>query len=69
MKAENIPSKSLYILVVEDNLINQRVASILLSKWGHTFVMAKDGEEAVEQWMKEDFDIVLMDVSETILLK
>ena len=69
MKADNIPSKSLYILVVEDNLINQRVAAILLGKWGHTFVMAKDGEEAVEQWMKEDFDIVLMDVSEIILLK
>jgi CheY-like chemotaxis protein len=34
----------------------------LLKKWGHTFVIANNGEEAVEQWRRSDFDMVLMDV-------
>jgi CheY-like chemotaxis protein len=47
---------------VEDNAVNQRVMVILLTKWGHTSVLANNGEEAVEKVTKEEFDLILMDV-------
>ena len=60
-ESESLP-KCLHILVAEDNAVNQRVMVILLKKWGHTAVLANNGEEAVEQAAKEDFDLILMDV-------
>lgn len=61
-KGSESPAKSLNILVAEDNVVNQRVAVILLQKWGHTAVLARNGAEAVEQATKEAFDLILMDV-------
>ena len=52
----------MHVLVAEDNAVNQRVMAILLKKWGHTSVLANNGEEAVKQVTKEDFDLILMDV-------
>lgn len=54
--------KPLRILVAEDNVINQRVATGLLSRLGHSVHIAKDGVEAVEACSREAFDVVLMDV-------
>ncbi|KAH7422381.1 hypothetical protein KP509_12G006200 [Ceratopteris richardii] len=54
--------RSLHILVVEDNIVNQKVAAKLLKKWGHTFVLACNGAEAAEKSTKEVFDLILMDV-------
>ncbi|KAI5064609.1 hypothetical protein GOP47_0021279 [Adiantum capillus-veneris] len=54
--------RSLHILVAEDNVVNQKVVVKLLQKWGHTFVLACNGAEAVEQYTKEAFDLILMDV-------
>lgn len=62
MGPEKSPSKSLHILVAEDNIINQRVAVILLEKGGHTAVLVGNGAEAVEKASKEEFDLILMDV-------
>jgi signal transduction histidine kinase/DNA-binding response OmpR family regulator/HPt (histidine-containing phosphotransfer) domain-containing protein len=57
---------SLRILLVEDNLVNQRLALRLLEKEGHRVVVAIDGRKAVDAWAAADaadpFDIVLMDV-------
>ncbi|MCO5601728.1 hypothetical protein L7F22_055852 [Adiantum nelumboides] len=59
--SENL-GRSLHILVAEDNVVNQKVVMKLLQKWGHTFVLACNGAEAVEQSSKEAFDLILMDV-------
>ncbi|MCO5568546.1 hypothetical protein L7F22_022245 [Adiantum nelumboides] len=59
--SENL-GRSLHILVAEDNVVNQKVVVKLLQKWGHTFVLACNGAEAVEQSSKEAFDLILMDV-------
>jgi CheY-like chemotaxis protein len=48
--------------VAEDNVVNQRVVSGLLSRRGHRVVMVSDGREAVAATEREPFDIVLMDV-------
>jgi len=52
----------LHILLAEDNAVNQRVASRLLEKAGHSVVMAGNGLEALAKLAKETFDLVLMDI-------
>ena len=51
-----------HILVVEDGLVNQKVALDILSRRGHTVVVANNGKEALETLSREAFDLVLMDV-------
>ncbi len=55
-------SRSLSILLAEDNLVNQRVAMTMLGKMGHRITLATNGLEALEQWRQSDFDLILMDV-------
>jgi CheY-like chemotaxis protein len=56
------PRKSLRILVVEDNLVNQRLATRLLEKRGHYVGVAADGKQALSALEKERFGLVLMDM-------
>jgi CheY-like chemotaxis protein/HPt (histidine-containing phosphotransfer) domain-containing protein len=51
------------ILLVDDNLVNRRVADLMLTKAGYEVANATDGEEALEQLEQDGpFDLVLMDV-------
>jgi CheY-like chemotaxis protein len=50
------------VLVVEDNVVNQRVAFGLLTRRGHTVTVANNGLEALAALEREPFDLVLMDV-------
>jgi PAS domain S-box-containing protein len=52
----------LHILLAEDKLINQDYVVSLLSNWGHTVVVANNGEEALAAWTSNSFNLVLMDV-------
>ncbi len=52
----------LQILLVEDNPINQKVATRLLEKAGHTVTIAGNGREALEHVVRDSFHLVLMDV-------
>ncbi len=56
------PLKPLKMLLVEDNPVNQKLATLLLEKRGHSVVVAKNGLEAVERHKSGDFDLILMDV-------
>jgi len=58
--APGIPSRR--ILLVEDNIINQRVAIGMLAKRGHQVTLAQDGAEAVAITERHAFDLVLMDL-------
>ncbi len=50
------------ILLVEDNLVNQAVALGMLQKLqGYDVVVANNGYEALEDYRRGDFDVVLMD--------
>jgi len=53
---------SLRILLAEDNLVNQKLASRLLERRGHTVVVTANGREAVKALEEQGFDLVLMDV-------
>jgi two-component system, sensor histidine kinase and response regulator len=56
------PLPPLKILLVEDSLVNQRLAVGLLTKHGHQVTLAANGREALEQLEAKTFDLVLMDV-------
>ncbi len=55
------------VLVVEDNLINQKLIVRILQKAGHTVAVANDGKEALAALAREDFDVVLMDVQMPVM--
>lgn len=49
------------ILLVEDNPVNQEVASVMLQRLGVTLKIANNGQEALDHVQFESFDLVLMD--------
>ena len=49
-------------LVVEDNLINQRLIQILLQEYNIQVTTASNGLEAVDMTQKKDFDVIFMDI-------
>ena len=62
MLAQDLPSRRLRILVADDNLVNQRLATSLLQRRGHRVTIANNGREALAAIDGETFDAVLMDV-------
>ena len=55
------------ILLVEDNKLNQILATAMLENWGTKVVVAGNGQEAVEILEKNSFDIILMDIQMPIM--
>ena len=55
------PRESQRILIVEDNPVNQRLASLVLQKAGWSYGIANHGGEALELLEKDEYDLVLMD--------
>ena len=51
----------LTVLVVEDNLVNQKVAAALLRRAGYRYELASNGREGYEMAIARDFDAILMD--------
>ena len=51
-----------YVLLVEDNAINQELALELLNNAGILTQVANNGREALDMLQKETFDGILMDV-------
>ena len=49
------------ILLVEDNLINQKVAKNLFEKLGHQVSIADNGKIGIEMALKDHYDIIFMD--------
>ncbi len=55
------------VLLVEDNIVNQRVAVGLLTNRGHHVTLASNGADAIEQLGREAFDLVLMDLQMPVM--
>jgi PAS domain S-box-containing protein len=49
------------ILLVEDNLVNQKVTSTMLTKAGYSCTIAENGIAAIDQYKRKKWDVVLMD--------
>ncbi len=58
----NIPRYEGKVLIVDDNSINQMVATEILEKFGITPDIANDGLESIEMSKKNDYDLILMDI-------
>jgi len=55
---------SVRILLAEDNLVNQKLAKLMLTKAGYQVEVANNGKEALEKFTAspEDFSMIFMDV-------
>jgi CheY-like chemotaxis protein len=56
------PAHAPHILVVDDDVLNQRVMSNLLKRKGWTSAAAHSGNECLEKVAAENFDLVLLDL-------
>lgn len=57
-----VTRRRLSVLVAEDNKLNQRIIAATLGKFGHQSIIVENGEQAVEQVGKGEFDLILMDI-------
>lgn len=55
-------NKNIHVLVVEDNLVNQKVLASYLKLWGFTFDIANHGKEALELLSHNTYSIALIDL-------
>jgi CheY-like chemotaxis protein len=56
------PDSALRVLVVEDNLVNQKVTTKMLERLGHEVELAGNGREALESLSRRSCDLVFMDL-------
>ncbi|CAH8199623.1 aerobic respiration two-component sensor histidine kinase ArcB [Vibrio aestuarianus] len=56
------PQRSLNIFMVEDIELNVTVARSLLESLGHTVSVAMTGEEALQMFVPEEYDLVFLDI-------
>jgi len=65
---ERVATEGLRVLLVEDNRVNQMLATRLLEKWGHMVTLAVNGQEAVDRLCGgEHYDVVLMDMQMPVM--
>ncbi len=55
------PASQRRVLLVDDNVVNQKVASKMLEKMGCRVDVAGNGLEAVESWSRVPYELIFMD--------
>jgi len=66
-KGKGMELKDARILLVEDNLVNQKIVNLSLSKSVNKIDIANNGQEALEQYNANKYDIILMDVKMPVM--
>jgi CheY-like chemotaxis protein len=59
--------KDLKILLVEDNLINQKITLLTLKPLVHSIDTASNGKEAIDKLGTTNFDLILMDIQMPVM--
>jgi CheY-like chemotaxis protein len=59
--------KDLKILLVEDNLINQKITLLTLKPLVHSIDTASNGKEALDRFGTNSFDLILMDIQMPVM--
>jgi signal transduction histidine kinase/ActR/RegA family two-component response regulator len=60
-------NRPLHILIVEDNLLNQKFAVTTLERANHMVDIAENGKNAVEKFKTTPYDMILMDIAMPIM--
>ena len=55
-------NNKLSILLVEDNVLNQRIVMFSLKKYKHEVDIANNGAEALDKFKIANYDVILMDI-------
>jgi len=61
------PDQSLRVLVVDDHPTNRRVVEMILDQVGAERVSVENGQEALEAYLNDRFDVVLMDIQMPVM--
>jgi len=61
------PIKECHLLLVEDNSDNQLLTSLQLDKYGTSYTISNNGQEALAQLKSRSFDMILMDMQMPIM--
>jgi len=65
---EEVQNKEkLSILLVEDKVINQKVAKLMLENMEHTVVIAENGQECLDLLEKKKYQVILMDIQMPVM--
>ncbi len=65
--APQAPRARLSVLLAEDNLVNQKVATLLLEQLGHRTDVVSNGVEVLAALSRRTYDVVLMDVQMPVM--
>ena len=60
--ATALPLQGLRVLLAEDNPVNQSLAVRLLDKLGMQTTVANNGQKALQEWVQQSYDLILMDI-------
>jgi protein-histidine pros-kinase len=66
-KASQVEEPPLKILLVEDNPVNQELATRLLERQSHRVTLANNGVEAVDLFDSTQYDVILMDMQMPVM--
>lgn len=58
----NLKSNSMKVLAVDDNRTNLHILQVFLKKLGHEVILAENGEQAIEKFITDAPDIILLDI-------
>jgi len=61
------PQRSLRVLVAEDNPVNQTVTSLILKNAGHRVTITANGQEALDELEKHEFDVTIVDLQMPVM--
>ncbi|KAL0491516.1 hypothetical protein AKO1_004027, partial [Acrasis kona] len=64
-RSHDVPSR--HILVVEDNLINQKILARYLRDAGHSYKIAANGLEAINIYKQDTFNLIFMDIEMPVM--
>ncbi len=66
-QAQYLASAELPILIVEDNVVNQKMMTKMLKRLGYTSIVANHGQEALEILGEEQSSLILMDLQMPVM--
>jgi len=59
-KTETVPQQR--VLLIEDDLLNQKFLQIGLEEKAYMVDIAEDGKKAIKMWEENNYDVILMDI-------